>query len=82
MKGFDQAIPEKTPVKGCRSLRDESVRLKYLGLLFPCNSRNEGRPGEAASSRGNWGILPVQAWPENRGRDGYWCGAWNAGVLG
>ena len=49
--------------------------------VFPCNTRNAGKPDVAASSHGNW-----DTWPERGqtiGRAPAWCScaAWNVVVL-
>ena len=42
-------------------LRRRTLRPRRLGQLCHCKSRNEGRPGVAASFRGNWGTSRAPA---------------------
>jgi hypothetical protein len=50
--------------------------------VYPCNTRNAGKPDAAASSHGNGDIWPEREQAARRVHAWYWCGVWNVVVLG
>jgi len=49
--------------------------------VFPCNTRNAGKPDAVASSRGSWDTWPEPEQKARRGHAWCWCAAWNVVVL-
>jgi hypothetical protein len=60
----------------------EILKTPLVEPLCPCNDRNAGKPGAAASFRGSSDISPARASTKSRAPAWCWCVFSNAVVLG